>query len=110
VKEVLRPRGIPRPHRQASAEHAGVCPRSGCPAPVAEARPTVSHEAIPDGGVLTSASIGMGPARTGMAPPATTRSLGSHTSHVYIGCFLLLGSIRPLHVPVYITESPYAEQ
>jgi hypothetical protein len=70
----------------------------------------VSHEAIPGVGVLTSARRGMGAASTGRANPTTTRSIGIQTSHVSTGCFLLLGSVRPLHVPVYITKSPYGEQ
>jgi hypothetical protein len=71
----------------------------------------VRNEAIPGVGVLTAASIGMDTASTGMAHPATTRSIGIHTSHVYnTGCFLLLGIVRPLHVPVYVTKSPHAEQ
>jgi hypothetical protein len=70
----------------------------------------VSHEALPGGGVLPSARRGMGAARTGMAHPAMTRSIGIQTSQVYTGCFLLLGIVRPLHVPVYTTKSPYAKQ
>ena len=64
--------------------------------------------AIPS--VLTSMRKEMGVASTGMAHPTTTRSIEIPPSHVSTGCFLLLGIVRPLHVPVYITKSPYVEQ